>query len=169
MSQDSPIRRYIQVLLQGRKCMTWVTALLVWLGIILFSSTALAGRVSDAAFTNIVFAHVRRYDRYDLYHRYQVHFLAEKAVHIAMFIVLATLLWRILPDMPGKAGSVFLWGTLIGCCSELVQCLFPGRDPALRDALINTAGTGIGTVISFFRFRFQRRARIRLANCGNAR
>ena len=141
---------------QGRTCKVWAAAFFIWCAIVLFSSTSLAGKASDAAFSGFFVAHLRRYDSYDLYHRYQVHFLAEKSVHIIMFMVLALLLWRVLPGMPGKGGTVFLCGALIGCCSELAQVLFPGRDPALRDVLINILGTGIGTAFSFSRSGFQR-------------
>ncbi len=122
--------------------------LLLWVGVIFFSSTSFAGKTSDRAFNHFFTAHLRRFDKNDLYHQYHVHFLAEKNVHIMMFLVLAVLLWRILPNMPHKVGFVFLCGTLIGCCSELAQCLFPGRDPAIRDALLNMAGTGLGTAVS---------------------
>jgi VanZ family protein len=135
---------------QGRKCPALGGALLAWVGVIFFSSTSLAGKASDTTLTRFAVAHIRPYDIYDLYHRCHVLFLAEKNVHLTMFIVLAMLIWRILPDMPHKAAVVFLCGTVIGCCSELAQCLFPGRDPAVRDVLINALGTGIGTAINFY-------------------
>jgi VanZ family protein len=153
------VARYIRILVQYKRNMTWMGALPLWVGLILFSSTSLAGKASDAVFTQFVARHVIPYDSYDLYHRYHVYFLAEKTVHLTLFIVLAIVLWRNLPDSPGKFGIVLLCGALIGCCSELTQCLFPSRDPALRDALINTAGTAIGAAASFLHTRSQRRSR----------
>jgi VanZ family protein len=140
--------RYVLTSVQSRKGTALGGALLAWVAIIFFSSTSLAGKVSDSALARFVVAHIRPYDIYDLYHRCHVLFLAEKNVHLTMFIVLSLLVWRILPDMPRKPGIVFLCGTLIGCCSEVAQCFFPGRDPAVRDVMINALGAGIGTVIS---------------------
>jgi glycopeptide antibiotics resistance protein len=153
--------RYIHALLRSGKCSACASGLFVWVGIILFSSTSLAGKASDAALTQFFVAHVRRYDTYDLYHLYHVHFLAEKSVHVAMFIVFAMLLWRVLPDVSGKARTVLLCGTLIGCCSELAQCLFPGRDPAFRDVALNVTGTVIGVAVSLSRNVFRRRSSVR--------
>src|SRR5437764_14425026 len=127
----------MHVLHSNGKCLTWMGACVAWVAILLFSSTSWAGRVSDRAFTRYITRHIRPYDKYDLYSRYHAHFLAEKDVHLIMFAVLGILLWRILPEMPSKAITVFLLGALVGCCSELSQSLFPGRDPAVRDALIN--------------------------------
>ena len=151
--------RCMLILRHGRKATVWTGVLPVWVGLILFSSTSLAGQVSDAAFTRFVATHIRRHDIFDLYHRCHVYFLAEKTVHITMFIVLALILWRLLPDVPGKGVVVFLCGTLLGCGSELVQRLFPDRDPALRDVLINAAGTAIGVAIVFLGARRRRRSR----------
>jgi VanZ family protein len=147
---------------RGRNPMAWTGLLPVWIGLILFSSTSLAGEVSDAAFTRLVAAHIRRYDIFDLYHRWHVYFLAEKTVHLTLFIVLAIVLWRSLPNGPWRFGVVLLCGSLVGCCSELVQCLFPDRDPAVRDVLINAAGTAIGAAIGFFYTRPQRRSAVRM-------
>lgn len=151
--------RYLRALAQRRKNSVWMGALPLWVCVIFFSSTSLAGKTSDAVFTQFVTAHIIRYDNYDLYHRYHVYFLAEKTVHLTLFIVLAIVLWRSLPNGPWRFGVVLLCGSLIGCCSELAQSLFPDRDPAVRDALINTAGIAIGAATSFLRSRSQRRSR----------
>jgi glycopeptide antibiotics resistance protein len=147
---------------RDRTATVWTGVLPVWVGLILFSSTSLAGQVSDAALTRFVVTHIRRHDVFDLYHRWHVYFLAEKAVHITLFIVLALLLWRLLPDIPGKVVVVFLCGASLGCCSELVQSLFPDRDPAVRDVLINAVATAIGAAAAFFYTRRQRRLAIRM-------
>ena len=132
-----------------QKWKAWAAIALLWISVIFFSSTSFAGKTSDRAFSWFFAAHLRRFDKYDWYHQYHLHFFAEKNVHVMMFLILAMLLWRILPDTPWKVGCVFLGGALIGCCSELAQCLFPGRDPALRDALLNLIGTGLGAAISY--------------------
>ena len=154
-NQLKPSHRY------RRKYVVWAAILGTWIGVIFFSSTSIAGKTSDRAFSGFFAAYLRRFDKYDFYHEYHIHFFAEKNVHVMMFVVLALLLWHILPDVPGKAGIVFLSGVAIGCCSELAQCLFPGRDPAVRDALLNTAGTGIGTAISLFRLKRNRKFKTR--------
>ena len=137
-----------------RRYAVWTAILGIWLGVIFFSSTSIAGKTSDRAFSQFFAAYLHRFDKHDMYHQYHIHFLAEKNVHVMMFVVLAMLLWRMLPDTPGKVGIVFLSGVFIGCCSEVAQCFFPGRDPAVRDVLLNMAGTGIGTVISFSRLGY---------------
>jgi VanZ family protein len=136
--------------------------LLLWVGVILLSSTSWVGGALDQAFSHFFATHLRHFDKYDVYHEYHVHFLAEKNFHVLIFVVLAILLWRILPDSPNKAGLVFLSGAVIGCCSELAQCLFPGRDPTVRDALLNMVGTGIGTIFNFSRPKLSAGSGIRL-------
>jgi glycopeptide antibiotics resistance protein len=141
------------------KALARMGALGTCIGAILFSSTSLAGNVLDGAFTRYVTRQVLPYDTYDLYHRYHVHFLAEKDLHLTMFVVLGFLLWRVFPEIRGKAAAVLILGALISCCSELLQSLFPGRDPALRDVLINAAGMALGTGLSWIRSRGDRNNR----------
>ena len=50
-------------------------------------------------------------------------------------------------------------GFAIGIASELLQFVFPGRDPAVRDALINFAGTILGAFAFTLFFSEKRRPR----------
>jgi len=68
-----------------------------------------------------------------------------------MFLVLGTLLWKAIKaieDVRGKIAVILLMGLLIGTASEFLQRFFPGRDPSVRDILINLAGTAMGVAIS---------------------
>jgi VanZ family protein len=64
------------------------------------------------------------------------------------FLILATLLWKAIKDVPGKIAVILLLGLMIGSASEFLQRFFPGRDPSVRDILINLGGTAIGVAIN---------------------
>jgi VanZ family protein len=73
-----------------------------------------------------------------------VHLLADKGFHVTLFCVLAVLLWQALRHSEKKIWVILLSGAAVGSCSEFLQRFFPGRDPAIRDVLINIGGTAIG-------------------------
>jgi len=126
----------------------WVWAAIAWIGVIFFSSTTVAGQSSEEAFgalSKLLLTHLQPgTSSYDI-----VHLLADKSVHVGLFFVLAVLLWRALPSAPGRVIAIMVIGAAIGSCSELLQMLFPGRDPAVRDVLINIGGTALGVGFSF--------------------
>ena len=123
----------------------WAMAAVAWLALILFSSTSIAGERSERAYewvaTTILHhpPHARGED--------WLHFLAAKSVHVTLFTVFAILLWNALPVLRWKFTLVVLIGLVTGTCSELLQRLFPNRDPAVRDVLINLAATLLGATI----------------------
>ncbi|MGI8960438.1 MAG: VanZ family protein [Bryobacteraceae bacterium] len=125
----------------------WILAVLAWVGVIFFSSTALASQWCERAFhflSAMIFSHLRPDDSsFGL-----IHLLADKGVHVSLFFVLALLLWKTLPNAQWKIARVLLLGAVVGSASEFLQRFFPGRDPALRDVLINVAGTAIGVGVS---------------------
>ena len=123
----------------------WLVAVIAWIGVIFFSSTSLASRWCEESF-NAVSAllfgglHSQTFS-YNL-----LHLLADKGFHVALFLVLAALLWRAIPGARWKSATILLVGLLIGSCSEFLQRFFPGRDPAVRDVLINLGGTAVGII-----------------------
>ena len=76
-----------------------------------------------------------------------VHLLADKGFHVTLFLVLAVLLWKALPPGSWKVAGILILGAIMGSASEFLQSFFPGRDPAIRDVLINIAGTAIGATL----------------------
>jgi VanZ family protein len=127
-----------------RRMNAWAWAAVAWIGVIFFSSSSLAGKSSEEAFSAL--SHLFTYlqpgtSSYDV-----VHLLADKSVHIGLFAVFAVLLWDALGNVSKKAGWILLIGAIIGSCSELLQNFFPGRDPAIRDVFINIGGTALGLV-----------------------
>lgn len=124
----------------------WAWAAVAWVGVIFFSSTSLAGQSSEEAFSALshLFTHLQPgTSSYDV-----MHLLADKSVHIALFTVFAVLLWGALPRTARKVPWILLIGAFIGSCSELLQNFFPGRDPAIRDVLINIGGTSLGIILA---------------------
>jgi VanZ family protein len=121
----------------------WAVAVLAWIGVIFFSSTSIASDWSEAAFqfiSGIFFPHLgAQDDSYGL-----LHLVADKGFHVALFCVLAVLLWNLLSTPRWKKSRILLAGAVVGSCSEFLQRFFPGRDPAIRDVLINVAGTAVG-------------------------
>ena len=124
----------------------WLIAAIAWIGVIFFSSTTIASEWCEEAFSSLsalLFARLHPgYSSYDL-----VHLLADKSVHVTLFLVLAALLWKAIPGARWKWVVILLAGLLVGSCSEFLQRFFPGRDPAIRDVLINLGGTGIGLIL----------------------
>lgn len=123
----------------------WAAAAAGWLGLIFLSSTSFVARWCEEVF------HAILGDRYAAVPlpgtpEHWLHFLAQKSVHVTLFAVFAILLWKALPERRSKLALVFLIGGTTGICSELLQRLFPGRDPAVRDALINFGATVAGAL-----------------------
>jgi VanZ family protein len=128
---------------------------LAWLGVIAFSSTALAGRWAEDTFDYLASAVsvIIPLRQSGLYHVFA--YGAEKSVHVTMFFVLALLLWNAVPERFRNPLAITVAGTLIGVGSELLQLLFPGRDPAIRDVLINGTTTAIGACLASYFYRRQ--------------
>ncbi len=128
----------------------WLAAALAWTGLILFSSTSLAAQYSERAFQRI---------RAWLFGAYppeassgMLHFIAEKSVHLTLFFVLGVLLSRLFSGTRlRRFAQIVVTGLIVGSVSEFLQRFFPGRDPALRDVLINLAGAALGAVASIGR------------------
>ncbi|MBV9301538.1 MAG: VanZ family protein [Acidobacteriaceae bacterium] len=125
----------------------WVYAVILWVGVIFFSSTSLAAEWCERAFhflAAILFRGLRPEDPPFGF----LHLLADKGFHIALFLVLAVLLWNAVPNTPRKIAVILVCGAVVGSASEFLQRFFPGRDPAIRDVLINIVGTAIGVALS---------------------
>src|ERR1700733_4634197 len=125
----------------------WTIVTVAWIALIFFSSTSLAGRWSEGAFrfiANLLFGQALRSGA-SLYG--VIHLVADKGVHVTLFTVLGILLWMCLPNASKQFILILLIGTAVGSLSEYLQFFFPGRDPAIRDVIINVVGTGFGIVV----------------------
>jgi VanZ like family len=78
-----------------------------------------------------------------------IRFVAEKSIHVTLFTILGAALFRAFRGVLQRAWWAVAIGCALGGCSELLQRLFPTRDPAIRDVLINGTGVGLGVMISF--------------------
>jgi len=122
----------------------WLWAVIAWIGVIFFSSTSLASKWAEASFRTLsqFLGDLGAYSSsYGL-----VHLLADKGFHVTLFCVLAVLLWRTLVRAEKRVWVILIAGAITGSCSELLQRLFPDRDPTIRDVLINVGGTALGIV-----------------------
>jgi glycopeptide antibiotics resistance protein len=79
---------------------------------------------------------------------WRLHFIAEKSFHLGMFTILGSVLCMAFRRSARRGAWVLLIGFAIGCSSELLQRLFPTRDPAIRDVLINWTGVLIGLLVT---------------------
>lgn len=129
---------------------------IVWLGAVIFSSTSVAGKWADDAFLGLWRTILSSLYGNDPYEQHRLHFLAEKSIHFLMFSILAVILWSALDRAKWKGVQVLLIGVSIGICTEILQSFFPGRDPSLRDALINMAGTTAGVSLAYAHSRVKR-------------
>lgn len=140
----------------------WAVAVFAWIGVIFFSSTSIAGAWSETVFdfvAGLLFGNLGTENAsYGL-----VHLLADKGFHVALFCVLAILLWNLLANSRRKEARILLAGAVVGSCSEFLQRFFPGRDPAIRDVLINIGGTALGIAAMFTITRVRSRRRYRAA------
>lgn len=137
----------------------WIWAVLLWIGVIFFSSTSLALQWAEEFFRFIsasFLSHLRpESSSYGI-----IHLLADKGFHVSLFCVLAVLLWQALPSMAWKSWVIVLCGALVGSCSEFLQRFFPDRDPAIRDVIINICGTALGLAICSVAIRMQTQRRV---------
>lgn len=132
-------------------------AVFAWIGVIFFSSTTTASVWCEAGFNHIsqiLFSGPRDSNSFGF-----IHLAADKGLHVTLFTILAILLSVAMVGPQFKVFRVLAFGLVVGCCSEYLQSFFPDRDPAIRDVLINLAGTGLGVLISqaFARTRAARR------------
>jgi len=122
-------------------------AVFVLIAVIAFTSTSVAGEACDRAFYflySLFFGHLHSHG-----HAYEVmHFVAEKGVHFGLFLALATLLIKGTPDARWRMPLVLLSGLGLSVASEFLQFFFPGRDPSVRDVLIDFGGTVFGVVLN---------------------
>ncbi|MBV9157526.1 MAG: VanZ family protein [Acidobacteriaceae bacterium] len=132
---------------QSARLNPWAIAVVIWVGTIFFSSTSMAAEWCEQAFNYVVRLIFGNWPSdqpsYGLFH-----FIADKGFHVALFLILAVLLWKAIPAGRWKIATIVLFGAFIGSCSEFLQRFFPGRDPAVRDVLINVGGTVVGVVVS---------------------
>ncbi len=133
--------------MKASRNLPWTVAVIVWIGVIFFSSTSLAGQWSEEGFSyfsGLLFSGLHPgAPSYDW-----LHLFADKGFHVMLFFVLALLLWQAVPGIRGKAVVILFAGLVVGSCSEFLQRFFPDRDPAIRDVLINLGGTALGVIVS---------------------
>ncbi len=134
----------------------WLWAVVAWIAVIFFSSTSLASKWAEVSYRTIselFFSHLSMDSSpYGI-----LHFLADKGFHVTLFCILAILLWRMLVHSENRVWVILIAGAITGSCSELLQDLFPDRDPAIRDVLINVGGTALGIVACIAASRWQQR------------
>lgn len=134
-------------IVKASRNLPWIIAVVVWIAVIFFSSTSLAGEWSEQGFSYVsalLFSGLHPgAPSYDW-----LHLFADKGFHVMLFLILALLLWQAVPAMRGKITFILFAGLVVGSCSEFLQRFFPGRDPAIRDVLINLGGTALGVIVS---------------------
>jgi VanZ family protein len=125
----------------------WRWALIGWIAVIFLSSTAIAGQWADRSFDyllTLISLNSAPPERW-----YEVIYtLAEKGLHLVLFMSLAVLLWKAVPAHARKALVIVGGGAVIGSSSELIQCFFRGRDPGFGDVAINVGGTVLGLIVA---------------------
>lgn len=138
----------------------WYLAVAAWISVIFFSSTSLASKWCEELFrwlSGLLFTRLPPSDpSYDV-----LHLVADKGLHVTMFLVLALLLWKAYSSKRRKVWLILLTGLVVGSCSEFLQRFFPGRDPAVRDVLINLGGTALGVCLVLLVSRFRSRPDLR--------
>jgi VanZ family protein len=134
---------------------SWAWAAVGWIALVFFSSTSVAGRWCDRAFI-FLYSSCMGHPATTASSFALAHFVAQKGLHVGLFSILAVLLWHALGSVPSKSVNVLALGLVIGSASEFLQGFFPGRDPAIRDVMLNLAGTALGLVMTLALTRSRR-------------
>jgi VanZ family protein len=123
----------------------WIAAIAVTLVVIAFSSSGMAARVFERTVSGSYRLATSRTGGGVVFDNF--HFIFEKGTHLTMYFVLGFLLSGFYANKLERRW-LFTLGTgfAVGISSELLQFAFPGRDPAVRDVLINFAGTTMGAL-----------------------
>jgi VanZ family protein len=131
----------------------WLLVTLGWIGLIFFSSTSFAAENCERFYWFI--------------HLYLpsplidtsinggwMHLLAEKGVHFTLFFTFGFFVAHLVHGSPwGRLAKIAAFGLVIGSCSEFLQSFFPGRDPALRDVILNLVSASLGGVATLLWWR----------------
>jgi VanZ family protein len=130
----------------GRRRSAWMLLCCLWVCLVLFSSTSLAGQWADFAFHAIIGSSGSAMNDH---FTGVLHLIADKGFHVFMFAVLALLLSQVFEARTrSTAASVLVIAGVVGISSEVLQAFFPDRDPAIRDVLINFSGALLGVLIN---------------------
>ncbi len=122
----------------------WAALSALWAGLILYSSTTHAERLTNLALDRIfaLFSDAAQGSG-----PAPEYFWEKKALHVLLFLTLAFLLSRTARSAACLTpGIIMLAGAGVGVLSELFQWFFPGREPSLADALLNAAATCAGVL-----------------------
>lgn len=126
----------------------WRAASILWIVLILYSSTATAERFCDKAYDEVL-ACIAGNRGLSVDAEDNDRFWPKKIMHSALFIILGYLLVKAAGhSTESTAVYTIALGTVVGISSELVQLGFPSREPAIRDVLINI-GSLVTTMIVF--------------------
>lgn len=110
-----------------------------WIGLILFSSTGIAGRWANALYALLCL-------RSGLGGGVTV-LLFQKTYHVFLFAVLGGLLVSAAsPRLPAWSRAI-AWSFVIGALSEALQLAFEGRGPSFADVVLNGASGAAGAWI----------------------
>lgn len=117
----------------------WIALVLVF---ICLSSSGIAGTAADYLFRGsyAIVIGVPASGHWIVYH--WSYLVAEKTLHVAMFMAWAFLLSR-------KVGTsvTLAAAAVVACLSEYFQAFFPNRDPELSDCLIDIAAAVAGALL----------------------
>ena len=130
----------------GRRRSAWMLLCCLWVCLVFFSSTSLAGEWAEIAFHAIVGSSATALSEH---FTGVLHLIADKGFHVFMFAVLALLLSQVFEARTnGTMAAVLVIAGIVGISSEVLQAFFPDRDPAIRDVLINFSGAVLGILIN---------------------
>lgn len=112
----------------------WKIALLIWLGVVVLSSTSEVAAMGDEVYRN----YLREAGRTVGITSHE----AQKSLHVVLFGVLGWLLalTNLPPRSPWARGLA--WSFAVGAFTEIIQLLVRGRQPLFSDVILNgVAGT----------------------------
>lgn len=120
----------------GERISSHALILSAWIGLILFSSTGIAGRWANALYA-MLSSHAGLGEGMAM-------LLFQKGYHVFLFAVLGGLLVSAAASRLSVLSRAILWSFVIGALSETLQLAFEGRGPSLADVVLNGASGSAG-------------------------
>jgi len=131
----------------------WLIVTSLWVGLIFFSSTSLAAKYCERLY-QFVRVHLLPSMIGMSGTEGVLHLIAEKGVHFTLFFTFGFLVAHLVHGSPwGRLAKIAVFGLVVGSGSEFLQSFFPGRDPAIRDVVLNLVSAALGGLATLLWWR----------------
>lgn len=82
--------------------------------------------------------------------------ILRKLAHFTEFSCLGLCLGWLFSMLRKKPWIALLWGFLIACMDETIQCFVPDRGPSFKDVMIDTSGVILGVLMLLLGYKIRK-------------